>query len=80
MVTPLNYIVGFNHPLYLHPSDTPGTQLISYQLLRLENFTVCSRAIQIALLAKNKLGFVDGSCFKESVPADLYHNRIDAML
>lgn len=28
--------------------------------------------MRIALLAKNKLSFVDGSCYKESVPVDLY--------
>ncbi|KAG8482872.1 hypothetical protein CXB51_023953 [Gossypium anomalum] len=71
MVTPAN-CVDFNHPLYLHPSDTPSTQLVSYQLLGTENFTVWSCAMRIALLAKNKLGFVDGSCSKESVTADLH--------
>ncbi|KAG8495046.1 hypothetical protein CXB51_012729 [Gossypium anomalum] len=64
--------VDFNHPLYLHPSDTLGTQLVSYQLLGPENFTVWSRTMRIALLAKNKLGFVYGSCSKASVTVDLH--------
>ncbi|KAG8495219.1 hypothetical protein CXB51_012817 [Gossypium anomalum] len=49
-----------------------STQLVSYQLLGPENFTVWSRAMRIALLAKNKLGFVDGSCSKASVTVDLH--------
>ncbi|KAK8571084.1 hypothetical protein V6N13_025641 [Hibiscus sabdariffa] len=58
--------IDFNHPLYLHPSDTPGTVLISHQLSRIDNYTVWSRSLRIALLAKNKLGFIDGNCKCES--------------
>ncbi|XP_039071730.1 uncharacterized protein LOC120218908 [Hibiscus syriacus] len=65
-------VVDFNHPLFLHPSDTPGTPLISHQLVGLENYNVWSRSMRIALLAKNKLGFVDGSCQKEIYGPDLH--------
>lgn len=58
-------IIDFNHPLFLHPSDTPGVHLVSHQLVGLENYSIWSRSMQIALLAKNKLGFIDGDCRKD---------------
>ena len=48
-------------PLYLHPSDSPGLQLVSNHLT-LVNYMIWSRSMRIALKAKNKLGFIDGSC------------------
>ncbi|XP_040951561.1 uncharacterized protein [Gossypium hirsutum] len=62
-------ITDFNHQLYLHPSDTPGTLLVDHQLLGVENYNVWSRMMKIALLAKNKLGFVDGIVFASSAAA-----------
>ncbi|XP_028798428.1 uncharacterized protein LOC114753890 [Neltuma alba] len=57
--------LNFNHPLYLHPSDTQGATIISQILIGAENYNVWSRAMRIALRGKHKLGFVDGSCTKE---------------
>ncbi|XP_038994727.1 uncharacterized protein LOC120118847 [Hibiscus syriacus] len=54
--------IDFTHPLYLHPSDSPGTVLVSHQLTGIENYNLRSHSIRIALLAKNKLGFVDSDC------------------
>ncbi|XP_039011686.1 uncharacterized protein LOC120140771 [Hibiscus syriacus] len=65
-------VVDFHHPLFLNPSDTPSTPLISHQLVRLENSNIWSRSMRITLLAKNKLGFVDGSCQKDSYGPDLH--------
>ncbi|KAF7807552.1 UBN2_3 domain-containing protein [Senna tora] len=48
-------------PTYIHPSDNPGAQIVN-RLLTLNNYLVWKRAIRIALKAKNKLGFIDGSC------------------
>ncbi|XP_040931871.1 uncharacterized protein [Gossypium hirsutum] len=45
--------VDFHHPLFLHPSDTPGTILVFHHLTGVENYTVWSRSLRIALLAKN---------------------------
>ncbi|KAE8667521.1 Protein QUIRKY [Hibiscus syriacus] len=64
-------LLDFNHPLYLHPSDTPGTILISHQLYGPDNYTVWSRSMRIALLAKNKLGFVDGGCCRDDFQSSL---------
>lgn len=63
--------INFNHPRYLHPSDTPSTLLVSHQLLGIENYNVWSRAMRIALLAKNKLEFVDDTCSKDSLPEEM---------
>ena len=46
-------------PYYLHPSDNPGLQLVS-QLLVGSNYINWSRSMSTALLAKNKLPFVNG--------------------
>ncbi|GAV70145.1 LOW QUALITY PROTEIN: UBN2_3 domain-containing protein, partial [Cephalotus follicularis] len=56
--------INSNDPLFLHPSDTPGINLVNEQLNGNENYGIWSRAMLIALRAKNKLGFVDGSCKK----------------
>ncbi|KAK5838335.1 hypothetical protein PVK06_007064 [Gossypium arboreum] len=48
-------VINFNHPLYLHLSDTPSALLVSHQLLGIDNYNVWSRSMKIALLAKNKL-------------------------
>ncbi|XP_075492651.1 uncharacterized protein LOC142530724 [Primulina tabacum] len=53
---------NFNDPLFLHPSDTPGMNLVTDQLIGTENYGVWSRAMLIALRAKNKIGFIDGTC------------------
>ncbi|XP_028800665.1 uncharacterized protein LOC114755936 [Neltuma alba] len=56
----------FTHPLYLHPSDTQGAAIIPQILVGSENYNVWSWAMQIALRGKQKLGFIDGTCLKES--------------
>ncbi|XP_075473458.1 uncharacterized protein LOC142504488 [Primulina tabacum] len=55
---------GFNDPLYLHPSDAPDTSLVVDLLIGSENYSIWSRAMKIALQAKNKLGFINGTCRK----------------
>lgn len=52
-VDPLN-------PFFIHHADNPGMILVS-QLLNGENYSAWSRALIIALSAKNKLEFVDRS-------------------
>ncbi|XP_069146899.1 uncharacterized protein [Solanum lycopersicum] len=49
------------HPLYLHPSDAPGSLNVGIMLTGTDNYTLWSKAMQLALLGKNKLGFIDGS-------------------
>ena len=57
--------------LFLHPSDNPGMVLVSKAFDGF-GFGSWKRAMEIALTAKNKLGFVNGSCKKpESNPTSL---------
>lgn len=59
-----------NHPLYLHPCDGPGSMSVGLLLIGMENYTIWSRVMKVALLEKNKLCLVDGSTCK----ADLVWN------
>ncbi|KAJ0493280.1 putative RNA-directed DNA polymerase [Helianthus annuus] len=49
-------------PLYLHASDSSGLTVVNIKLKGTENYVVWSNAMKLALMAKNKLGFIDGSC------------------
>ncbi|GKV25768.1 hypothetical protein SLEP1_g35162 [Rubroshorea leprosula] len=49
-----------NSPFYLHHSDSLGTVLVM-QPLTGDNYPAWNRAMTMALEAKNKLGFVDGT-------------------
>lgn len=74
--SPQSPAIDFSHPLYLHPSDTPGAVLVSFQLIGIDNYSLWSRSMRIALLAKNKIGFIDGTCTRNSVSPSL-HNQWD---
>ncbi|XP_030963039.1 uncharacterized protein LOC115984209 [Quercus lobata] len=49
-----------SNPLYLHHEESPGAMLV-YQLLVGENYPTWERTMRMALIAKNKLGFIDGA-------------------
>jgi hypothetical protein len=55
-----------NHHLHLHHSDHPGVVLISQPFIE-DNYQTWSRAVTMALSAKNKLEFIDS---KIPSPAD----------
>ena len=61
----------YNHPLYLHLSDAPGSLSIEIQLKGMENYMLRSRAMKLALLRRNKLGFIDGSVTRNIYEGDL---------
>ncbi|XP_075473850.1 uncharacterized protein LOC142504890 [Primulina tabacum] len=65
--------IGFNDPLYIHPSDTPGMCLVNDHLIGADNYGVWSRAMLIALRAKNKTGFIDGTCRKPTLEQPALH-------
>lgn len=69
-------VIDHNHPLYFHPSDTPGALSFGFQLLGTENYTIWSQAIEVSLLMRNKLGFVDGSITRDTY-GDKYANLWD---
>ena len=47
-------------PLYVHPSDNPSQALVS-NVFTGDNFDNWKRAVFIALSARHKLGFIDGT-------------------
>ena len=51
---------NISSPYYLHNRDSPGLLLVSQPLIG-ENYNTWSRSMTMALYAKNKLQFVDGS-------------------
>lgn len=53
--------IDLHNRLFLHPADTPCINLISAQLIGIGIYGIWSRAMLIALRAKNKLAFIDGS-------------------
>jgi len=53
------------HTLLLHPSDNLNSVLVS-ELFNGENYGHWRKAVEIALISKNKLGFVLGTCTKPS--------------
>ncbi|XP_022031465.1 uncharacterized protein LOC110932439 [Helianthus annuus] len=60
--------IDASNPLYLHPSDHPGMILVSKQFGG-SGFGSWKRAISIALSAKNKFGFVDGTITNSTNPS-----------
>lgn len=48
------------NPYFIHPSDNPGMILVS-QPLTVDNYNSWSRSMIMALNAKNKFMFIDGS-------------------
>jgi len=63
--------IDYNHQLYLHPSDVPGSLSIEIQLKGMENYMLWSRAMKLALLGRNKLGFIDGFVTRNIYEGDL---------
>ncbi|XP_009787004.2 uncharacterized protein LOC107785097 [Nicotiana tabacum] len=66
-------ILDHIHPLYLHPSDGPGSMLVGFLLTDMENYTLWNRAMKVVLFGKNKLCLVDGSTSKADFGPTLGH-------
>ncbi|GJT31753.1 ribonuclease H-like domain-containing protein [Tanacetum coccineum] len=60
------------NPLHVQNSDNSNSVIIPYKLLGTENYRIWSGAVKLALQARNKYGFVDGSCLKESYATNVY--------
>jgi len=58
---------NFSNPFFLHNGDSPGAVLVSQPLIG-ENYNTWSRSMTMALRAKNKLKFVDGTLVKPIDP------------
>ncbi|XP_074352914.1 uncharacterized protein LOC141692072 [Apium graveolens] len=74
-------VMDCNHPYYIHPSDSPGMQIIGIVLTE-NNYNQWHRSMEIALSSKLKLGFVDGTCVKpaSTSPLLMYWNRCNNMI
>ncbi|GJT62735.1 ribonuclease H-like domain-containing protein [Tanacetum coccineum] len=58
--------LGVGNPLHVKNSDNSNSVIISFKLLGIENYRIWPGAVKLALQARNKYGFIDGSCLKES--------------
>ena len=52
---------NLSNPLFLHLGENPGAILTSQPLIGGENYPAWERSVRKSLIAKNKLGFIDGS-------------------
>ncbi|XP_070050667.1 uncharacterized protein [Nicotiana tomentosiformis] len=59
-VDPKTTVMDSSHPYYLHSSDFPGMNLVNFTFDGRGYGSRC-RSVLIALSAKNKVGFIDGS-------------------
>ncbi|KAM3236300.1 hypothetical protein P3L10_016337 [Capsicum annuum] len=60
-----------NHSLFLGASNMPGAVQVGIELTGMENYTVWSKAMRLALLTKNKIRLIDGSITRDKFGADL---------
>ena len=63
--------LSHNHPLFLNTIYNSGVLLSSIQLTGADNYSVWIRALKIAIISRNKLGFIDGSFKKEAYGPNL---------
>ncbi|KAK4716644.1 hypothetical protein R3W88_014982 [Solanum pinnatisectum] len=63
--------IDHNYPLYFSSSNVLGALSVGIQLAGMENYTLCSRALEITLLGRNKVGFIDGSILRTDFEGNL---------
>ena len=70
-----------SNPLFLSPSDNPSTVLVS-KVFDGSGFSMWKRSMMLALSAKNKFGFVDGSTERPNETSETFHNwnRVNSMV
>ncbi|KAH0661829.1 hypothetical protein KY290_027747 [Solanum tuberosum] len=59
------------HPMCLHLSDAPGSLNVGILLTESDNHTWWSKTMQLVLLGKNKVGFIDGTLKRDQYTRDL---------
>lgn len=68
--TTFNPSIDSSHPLYLHPSDTPGTVLASVPFAGI-GYGEWREGMMISLSAKNKLHLINGTFEKPAANSPL---------
>ena len=68
---PSSELINPAHPYFISPSDSPGTLLVN-TVFDGKSFGGWKRGMWIALTAKNKSGFIDGSTVEPEVGTDLH--------
>ncbi|XP_070031798.1 uncharacterized protein [Nicotiana tomentosiformis] len=63
--------LSHNHPLFLNSNNNSGAILISLQLRGHKNYSVWIQAMKIAILGRNKLGFINSKCKRENYGTNL---------
>jgi len=58
-------------PLFLHPSDQPGQKSLVANVFNEDGFENWRRSVTIALSAKQKLAFIDGTYKKPEATSPL---------
>nr|GEX15260.1 ribonuclease H-like domain-containing protein [Tanacetum cinerariifolium] len=62
------------NPLHINPYDSTSSDLIPFKLLGTENYRIWNNAMKLALQARNKFQFVDGSCVKSAYETSLVYS------
>ncbi|XP_070014862.1 uncharacterized protein [Nicotiana sylvestris] len=79
--TTMQTTIDVGSPLYIHPSDSPGSSLVPVPFDRI-GYRFWRRSVLRALLVKNKLGFIIGDTEKPLVTSPLFRQweRCDDMV
>ena len=62
------------NPYFLSSNENPGNILVIQPLLGMRNYHSWSRAIVLSLIAKKKIGFVNGKISMVEVDSPLYED------
>lgn len=68
-------MIDINDELYVHHGDTSNNFMLAIQKLNGDNYGEWKRAAEIFLSAKNKLGFVNGTCVQPTANSPNLGNR-----
>ena len=62
------------NPYFLNPNENPGNILVTQPLLGMKNYHSWSRAMILALIAKKKIGFINGKITEPDPKSPLYED------